>query len=74
MSPLWSVANQRRTSMLEENRQKEQKAAQILESEIRQHLDGLEEQVQRAKKEAHAKVQAGCPPLLSTFHWLCLEN
>ncbi|KAG0338861.1 hypothetical protein BG005_003599, partial [Podila minutissima] len=56
MSPLWSVANQRRTSMLEENRQKEQKAAQILESEIRQHLDGLEEQVQRAKKEAHAKI------------------
>ncbi|KAG0099950.1 hypothetical protein BGZ93_005035 [Podila epicladia] len=47
MSPLWSVANQRRTSILEENQRREQNAAQILESEIRQHLDGLEEQVQR---------------------------
>ncbi|KAG0032118.1 hypothetical protein BGZ81_011607 [Podila clonocystis] len=55
-SPLWSVANHRRTSMLEENQQKEQRAGQILESEIRQHLDDLEEQVQRAKIEAHDKI------------------
>ncbi|KAF9212190.1 hypothetical protein BGZ59_007103 [Podila verticillata] len=56
-SPLWSVANKRRTSILEEeSRRKEQEAAQILEDEIRQHLDELDEQVQRAKKQAHANI------------------
>lgn len=47
--------------MLEENQRKKQKAAQILESKIRQHLDELEEQVQRAKIEAHAKVLISFP-------------
>lgn len=64
--------------MLEENRRKEQEAARILEGEIRQHLDELEEQVQRAKKEAYVKVQASfffnIVALLAVFRNLRIES
>ncbi|KAF9318518.1 hypothetical protein BG003_011062 [Podila horticola] len=56
-SPLWSVANERRTSMLEENQRKKQKAAQILESKIRQHLDELEEQILSSLEKYNEQVR-----------------
>lgn len=61
--------------MLEESRRKEQEAAQILEDEIRQHLDELDEQVQRAKKQAHAKVQDIFFCNIVIIHcWQCRKN
>ena len=53
--------------MEEESRRKEQEAAQILEDEIRQHLDELDEQVQRAKKQASSSPRYGMPTTPTQF-------
>ncbi|KAF9429872.1 Membrane-bound transcription factor site-2 protease [Podila epigama] len=59
LSPLWSVAKKhRKISMQKGQQKKDRESAMVLEEEIQRHLEALEEQVQRVKKEAYTKIVA----------------